>query len=201
MPAPKGNQYALGSEGAGGPTKYIPEYAAQARKLCERGATDADLAHIFGVTIQTIANWCVRHEEFLGAVKLGKDASDELMVRSLYQRGRGFTVRATKFIVADGNVIEREYDEYYPPETKAAMNWLANRRRGEWTQQETNVNVDVSGSVQHQHTHRLLTPEELAALPFDEVQRLAAEEIALSQGVSLLPPPKAAGDAPVRDET
>jgi hypothetical protein len=200
VPAPKGNQYAVDADN-GRPSKYISEYAKQARRMCERGATDADLAYFFNVSIQTIANWCVRYEDFLAAVKLGKDAADELMVRSLYQRGRGFTVKATKFVVVDGNVIEREYDEYYPPETKAAMNWLANRRRGEWTQQETNVNVDVSGSVQHQHTHRLLTPEELAALPFDEVQRLAAEEIALSQGVSLLPPPKAAGDAPVRDET
>ena len=58
---------------AGGrPTKYKPEYATQAAKLCALGATDAQLADFFDVAISTITLWKVQHPEFSASIKLPK---------------------------------------------------------------------------------------------------------------------------------
>ena len=40
----------------GRPSSYKPEYAKMARHLCKLGATDADLAEAFGVSVVTIDN-------------------------------------------------------------------------------------------------------------------------------------------------
>jgi hypothetical protein len=67
MPARKGNQYANANKGGGRPEKYRPEYAEQARKLCQLGFTDEGLANFFGVDERTINRWKIEREEFLSA--------------------------------------------------------------------------------------------------------------------------------------
>lgn len=216
MPAPKGNQYAVGNVG-GRPTKYIPEYAEQARKLCKLGATRAQLADFFNVAYSQIGAWAVRHEEFQIAIKTSRGTADDTVEASFYMRAVGFThqtqrktqevefyvdekTRETKSRVKKEVTISEEV--YYPPEWGASYSWLKNRRPAEWRERsEVNGNVNVSGTVEHQHAHQLLPVEAVAALTFDEVQRLASEEIVIAPGVSLLPPPAPAGDAPVRDES
>ncbi len=48
----------------GRPTKYKAEYAEQAAKLCKLGATDAQLADFFEVSVSTVNLWKVEHREF-----------------------------------------------------------------------------------------------------------------------------------------
>lgn len=43
--------------GNGRPPTYKPEYAKQAAKLCELGATDLDIAEFFGVSVRTVYRW------------------------------------------------------------------------------------------------------------------------------------------------
>ena len=43
--------------GEGRPKKYDPEFAKQASKLCELGATDYELAKFFGVSTLTVQRW------------------------------------------------------------------------------------------------------------------------------------------------
>lgn len=216
MAAPKGNQYAVGAD-SGRPTKYIPEYVEQARKLCRLGATRPQLADFFNVASSQIDAWAVRYEEFQAAIRTGKGTADDRVEATFYMRAVGFThrnervVKEVEFYVDEKTretksrvrkEVTTSEEVYYPPEWGAAFAWLKNRRPAEWRERhEVNGKVDVSGSIQHQHTHQLLPAEDVAALAFDEVQRLAAEEISLAPGVSLLPPPQAAGDAPVRDES
>ncbi len=50
MAAPVGNQFAKGNSGGGRPTAYKPEFCDIARKMCELGATDDDLAEAIGVS-------------------------------------------------------------------------------------------------------------------------------------------------------
>jgi hypothetical protein len=40
--------------GRGQPTLYTPEFCERARKLCEEGATNADLAEAFGVARRSV---------------------------------------------------------------------------------------------------------------------------------------------------
>jgi hypothetical protein len=66
----------IGNDG-GRPTSYRPEYAEQARKLCQLGATDAELAQFLEVNRSTIFEWQAAHPEFSDALKIGKSFADE----------------------------------------------------------------------------------------------------------------------------
>jgi hypothetical protein len=117
----------------GRPTDYRPEYASLAEKLCRFGATDADLADEFGVSVRTIQRWTGRHEEFCRALRAGKDPADERVERSLYQRAVGYEMDACKILMHDGKPVIVPYVEQVGPDTTACIFWLKNRRRDKWT--------------------------------------------------------------------
>lgn len=114
------------------PSKYQPEYAAQAQKLCDLGATDEDLADFFKVSIRTIANWKSEFPEFLQALKSGKETADDRVERSLYQRAVGYTHDAVHFSSFQGVVTETPYRNHCPPDVTAQIFWLKNRRPDLW---------------------------------------------------------------------
>ena len=139
------------SRGKGGrPTAYRPEYAKQVHALCLLGATNADLARIFGVGITTVDRWIAAHDEFRGALKSGRDEADAQVAKSLYRRALGYSHKAVKIItVASGNnqgsvVEEVPYIERYPPDTVAAIFWLKNRRPDLWRDKQS---LELSGVV------------------------------------------------------
>lgn len=116
----------------GRPSGYQDAYAKQAKKLCALGATDEDLADFFGVSIRTVANWKNAHPEFLHALKGGKDAADDRVERSLYQRAVGYTFDAIKIFQHQGDVVTAPYREHVAPDTTACIFWLKNRRPDAW---------------------------------------------------------------------
>lgn len=116
----------------GRPTSYKPEFAEQAEKLCLLGATDEDLADFFGVAIRTIANWKAQNDEFLQALKAGKEAADERVSRSLYHRAVGYTFDSEKIFHFQGQITRAETREHVPPDTTACIFWLKNRRPDLW---------------------------------------------------------------------
>ena len=74
----------------GRPTKYKPEYAEQAYKLCLLGAIDADMADFFNVEVSTLNNWKSEFPEFLESIKKGKMLADANVASRLYQRAMGY---------------------------------------------------------------------------------------------------------------
>jgi transposase-like protein len=48
--------------------RYKREHVNMAKHAARLGATDADLAKIFGVSNSTIDNWKAQHLEFLGSL-------------------------------------------------------------------------------------------------------------------------------------
>lgn len=129
---------------AGRPTKYKPEYVQQAEKLTKLGATDAELADFFDVTISTISLWKVKHEEFSDALKLGKEIADKRVEEALYNRALGYSHEETDIRVVDGAIMETPMIKHYPPDTTAAIFWLKNRRPTEWRDKR---DIEHSGSV------------------------------------------------------
>jgi len=120
---------------AGGrPPKYKPEFAEQAAKLCELGATDDVLADFFKVSVRTIPRWMAQHKEFCHAVKNAKDVADDMVERSLFQRAMGYEQDAVKIFMPAGSKtpVYAEYRENVNPDTTAAIFWLKNRRKDEW---------------------------------------------------------------------
>lgn len=130
---------------AGRPTKYKPDYAGQAAKLCRLGATDADLADFFCVAISSIALWKTRHRDFSDALNLGKDEADKRVEQSLYHRAVGYTHDSVKIFNVNGVPLEVPFKEHIPPDTTACIFWLKNRKPAEWRDR---VHQEVSGAVE-----------------------------------------------------
>lgn len=127
----------------GRPSKYKPEYDAQAAKLCALGATDADIADFFGVTVRTIDNWKSEHEGFFQSLKTAKEIADARVERSLYQRAVGYQTDAVK-IFMPANAAEPVYAPYrenVQPDTTAAIFWLKNRKKEEWSDKTVQENT------------------------------------------------------------
>jgi hypothetical protein len=132
----------------GRPTLYKPEYVELARKVSKLGATDDQLADIFGVSIPTLRSWKVRHADFLAALKLGKEEADQAVTRSLYQRAMGYKTDAVKIFLRKGDEepVIVPYQEHVQPDTTACIFWLKNRRPDLW-RDKTDVNVTGDSDV------------------------------------------------------
>lgn len=124
-----------GKAGPGGrPTLYRPEYADQAKKLCELGATDQEMADFFEVDVRTVYRWKADHDEFCQSLKAGKAIADERVERSLYQKAIGYEQDEVK-IFMPASASEPVYAPFrakVAPDTTAAIFWLKNRRPDMW---------------------------------------------------------------------
>lgn len=132
MSAPKGNKFAKGNKGGGRRSTYKPEYCAIAKKMCELGATTADLAEALGVAPSTICLWQANHQEFSESCRLGKAGPDDRVERSLYERAVGYTYDAVKVMQFQGEPLIVPYREHVPPDPAACKFWLVNRRKDRW---------------------------------------------------------------------
>lgn len=134
---------------AGGrPTDYDPAYPAQARKLCELGATDIELADFFEVDVRTIYNWKHAHPEFFQALCVGKEALDDRVERSLYMRAVGYTFDSEKVFNFRGSIVRAPTREHVAPDPGACLSWLKNRRGDKWRdKQEVDVNVNDLAAI------------------------------------------------------
>lgn len=119
---------------AGRPSAYKPEFAKQAAKLAELGATDQELADFFEVEVRTIYRWKHDHDEFCQSLKVGKDVADSRVERSLYQRAIGYEQDEVKiFMPANAaNPVYAPFRAKVAPDVTAAIFWLKNRRKDEW---------------------------------------------------------------------
>lgn len=126
----------------GRPSRYKPEFAEQARKLCRLGATDVELADFFGVDESTITRWKAAHDEFCMSIKDGKILSDAEVADKLFHRALGYCHEAEKIMVVAGQVERVPYIERYPPDTAAAIFWLKNRQRSRWRDKPQDADDD-----------------------------------------------------------
>jgi hypothetical protein len=119
---------------AGRPSAYQDSYPKQAEKLCELGATDAQIADFFDIAQSTLYLWKHQHPKFSEALKAGKANADERVVRSLYQRAVGYEQDEVKIFMPAGAAepVYAPYRARVPADTTAAIFWLKNRRSDEW---------------------------------------------------------------------
>lgn len=127
------------------PSKFKPEFSDQARKLCEMGATDEEVASFFDVSTRTLYRWQAADEAFCQALKAGKAPADDRVERSLFARAVGYTFDSEKVFQFQGKVVRAQTREHVPPDTTAAIFWLKNRRPSEWREKAETVH---SGSVE-----------------------------------------------------
>lgn len=132
--------------GRGRPTDYKPEYADQAKILCDRmAATDDDLAAFFGVTTRSISNWKVKHQEFFLAIAESKGPANERVKQSLYKLATGYHYMEIEHKVVGGKLRAIEVERYVPPNAVAQTFWLKNREPDQWRdKQELEVDLKLS---------------------------------------------------------
>lgn len=130
----------------GRPSSFKTEFVSQARKLCELGATDREIAEFFEVNEATLYRWKLKHQDFCEALKTGKEVSDERVERSLYRRAVGYSYEAVKIMQFRGEEVTVPYVEHVPPDVVACIFWLKNRRRDLWRDK---VDHEHAGEVRH----------------------------------------------------
>jgi len=108
----------------------------------------------------------VTARSFAQAIARGGVHADAKMADRLYVRGLGYRHKAEKIFHdrENGGVIRASYEEHYPPDTNAALAWLARRQPGRWKERQE---VSVTGTI----AHRLaaMTPAERGAFAADLV--------------------------------
>lgn len=144
----------------GRPSAYRKEFAKQAAKLCDLGATDIELAEFFEVSVRTIHMWKEKHPEFLHSIKAGKDHADERVIRSLYQRAVGYSFESEKVFQHDGAVVRADIIQHVPPDVTAGIYWLNNRQSETW---RTRKAVEASGPGGGPIEHRVATTDGVIA--------------------------------------
>lgn len=127
----------------GRPSKYEPEFAEKAFKLCLLGAKNEELADFFEVSVQTILEWREKHSDFLDAIKKGKETADAQVAHSLFKRATGYTYHEEKAVVVNGMVETVPIERHCPPDTAAAFIWLKNRQPKYW-RDKVNVTADIT---------------------------------------------------------
>lgn len=131
--------------GPGRDSKYQPEFADQARKLCLLGATDSEIADFFAVSESTINNWKHQHPAFLESIRAGKIKADAEVADSLFKRATGHHIQAEKIIKNDEGKFEAvRYQQFLPGDPVAAYKWLTNRRRQNWADRSA---VELQGEL------------------------------------------------------
>ncbi|WP_341918673.1 terminase [Polaromonas sp. YR568] len=128
----------------GRPSKYQEDFPAQAAKLCLLGATDAQLADFFEVSVSTINLWKVQHPEFSESIKVPKAQADERVEQSLFRRAMGYEHDEVDIRVIDHALVQTPIRKYYPPDSTAMIFWLKNRKPSEWRDKQEH---EHSGSV------------------------------------------------------
>jgi hypothetical protein len=169
--APLGNQRALGNGGGGRKTGYSPRMAAIARKCCERGMTDIEIADMLDIGLATLYRWKAEHPAFSRVFKLGKAEADDRVERSLYNRAVGYDYVAEKPVMTRHGQQTMRFRAHVPPDTAAAVWYLKNRRPDRWRD-----------SFRHEHV----------ATPYDGIEdpaELRALLIQQAQALGLIAPP------------
>lgn len=150
---------------AGRPTKYKPEYAEQAQRLCENNAfTDAELAQFFGVTVSTLNLWKAKHPEFSASIHLGKGPANARVAKSLYERAMGYSCVETDIRVINSKIVKTEVVKNYPPDPTALVFFLKNRVPTEWKdKRETEISGQLNyGDMTDEQLERAIAAKEAA---------------------------------------
>jgi hypothetical protein len=90
------NPFHKGNTAGGRTPPYKPEYAVQAKALCERGATTDELSEALGVSPKIVGMWLLVHDDFREACKLTPACTDRVK-RKIFESAAAGNFAAAKF--------------------------------------------------------------------------------------------------------
>lgn len=129
-------------------TQWSDHRIKQAYKLALLGATDAQMADVMGVNVNTLAEWKRTQPGFYDAIMRGKMEADAEVAHSLYKNARGYDYEEERAFVIDGRIVKTTVKKHRVADSWAASKWLATRQRGLWTEiqkvETTQTNINIS---------------------------------------------------------
>lgn len=143
----KRRQGQLRSTKVGRPSILTEETKGHIVMLYREGKTDAEVADIVEVHVNTVRAWRKYYPQFQWAVNEAKLEADKRVERALYNRAIGYDTKEVKaFYDKDrGEIVTEEVDKHYPPDITAAKFWLTNRQSKHWREKiESRVEASLS---------------------------------------------------------
>jgi hypothetical protein len=154
----------------GRPTKYDPDvHPLMGWMLAIRGKTNKEIAAGLRISTGTLFTWTNLHEDFLSAIKSGKDVADAGVEQALYKRALGYDYDFTETThdPEKGDTIKNG-KKHVAGDVTAQIFWLCNRRKEDWR----NVNK-LEHSGPNGGPIRVVKAEDLTD---DELARIVAQK-------------------------
>jgi phage terminase Nu1 subunit (DNA packaging protein) len=174
--------------------KPIPKYnpaihPRQAFTACSKmGATDKDLAALFGISLSTFEKWTRTYDALKRSVKDGRDHYDSEQVEKwgLRRRALGYqweeVTHELKPQREDGAIVGYEMVEtkrvtkHIPPDTTACIFWLKNRRPDRW-QDVKRFEAEMVGSKAQETVQEMTDVERRALFKVFGMDMVEAEDL------------------------
>jgi hypothetical protein len=117
----------------GRPTKYEYEKTnRQVKMLASKGFTDIEMGEALDISESCFHEWKKEHPKFMESITEGKALVDDMVVKSLFNRAMGCSIKETKVFCSEGTIVTEEVDKNFPPDPTSMIFWLKNRRPKEW---------------------------------------------------------------------
>lgn len=136
-----------GSGGRLGKKLWNPDYVRMALPLGEACLTDLQVSKILDVSTWTLNDWKKKYPKFASALKQGKEMSDEMVEKSLYQRAVGYShpdvdIRTVAIGGGVSQIVKTDIVKHYPPDPTSCIFWLKNRQPENWRDRQEVVGAD-----------------------------------------------------------
>lgn len=113
----------------GTPT-FDRSYIGRVRDMSFLGASEKEIATMFGVSTSTLQRWRKDNPEFKAAWEEGRDEADAKVAAAFYKRAVGYSYVSSRRIDDKGEVHENI--THVKPDVNAATKWLAVRQPDKW---------------------------------------------------------------------
>jgi hypothetical protein len=121
-------------------SRYTLNTKRQAYELALLGCTDREIARVLDVAVETLDYWKRRHPDFAIELNKGKAQADAHVAHALYRRAIGCSVKDVHIALYYGKPVITPFIKHFPPDTTAAIKWLALRQKEKWSEvQRTEV--------------------------------------------------------------
>ncbi len=142
-------------------TPIAEDFLKHAANYAMLGAVEKDLAQFFSISIGTLRRWLETYPEFAEAIQIGNDYADARVEQAMFHRAIGYEHPDVHISNFQGLVTITSITKYYPPDVKAGLAWLYNRRPDEWKDKRS---VD--------YTIEVLSPDDRKAKILEYQERL-----------------------------
>lgn len=114
------------------------------------GDTEATIAQKLGISVATLEIYKNEHQEFLAALKRGKEVVDVEVENALLKRAKGYEYTEEKVEIETdrrGKVVSRKVVQtvkQVSPDVGAAAFWLKNRRPEKWRDKPVDESAEIA---------------------------------------------------------